>query len=379
MSVNLVGKIVLGTVALLLAAAPGASAAARTVPHGFFGVHWTPELAAVASEAQEYQWDLMAESGVESLRVDFTWIAAQPQRDQPIDFRRFDGLVRRAALRDVELLPVVTDAPRWARAYRSRFKSPPRNPATFARFIGALVERYGSSGTFWTEHPELPKRPVRDWQVWNEPHLRSYWNAPAKSKWAHPGGYGRMLRAAHRAVKAKDRNARVVLAGITQRAWEELDEMYARGGIKGHFDVAALQIFPQSVRRAVLATRLFRQTLRRRGDGRKPIYLTEISWPASKGKTRRIRYLAHETPRSMGIKLAQAYDALARKRRALGLARVYWYTWASPYGRGGSVFNYSGLQAYRDGEWKAQPALGTFQRKARQLQGCQKTTQGICE
>ena len=49
-----------------------------------------------------------------------------------------------------------------------------------------------------------------------------------------------------------------------------------------------------------------------------------------------------------------------------------------PYGRGGSVFNYSGLQAYRNGEWTAQPALGAFQRKARQLEGCQKNAQGAC-
>jgi hypothetical protein len=379
MSVSIVNKVALAAVALLLAAVPAASAAPRSVPHGFFGVHWTPELTAVASDAQDYQWDLMAESGVESVRADFTWIAAQPLRNRPIDFSRFDGLVRRAALRNIELLPVVNDAPRWARAYRSRFKSPPRDPATYARYLGALVGRYGSNGTFWTEHPELPKRPVRDWQVWNEPHLRLYWNAPDKSKWGHPGGYGRLLRAAYKAVKAEDRRARVVLAGLTQRAWEELDEMYARGGIKRYFDVAALQIFPQTVRRSVLATKLFRQTLRRRGDRGKPIYLTEISWPASKGRTRRIRYLAHETPRSMAIKLARAYGALAKNSRALGLARVYWYTWASPYGRGGSVFNYSGLQAYRNGEWTAQPALGAFQRKARQLQGCQKNAQGACK
>ncbi len=360
-------------------AAPAASAAPRSVPHGFFGVHWTPELTAVASDAQDYQWDLMASSGVESVRADFTWIAAQPRRNAPTDFSRTDGLVRRAALHSIDLLPVVTDAPRWARAYRSRFKSPPRDPGTLASYVGALVDRYGSKGTFWTEHPELPKRPVRDWQIWNEPHLRLYWNAPANSKWGHPGGYGRLLQAAYRAVKSRDRNARVVLAGITQRAWEELDEMYARGGIKGNFDVAALQIFPQTVRRSVLATRLFRQALRRRGDGGKPIFLTELSWPASKGKTRRIRYLAHETPRSMAFKLARAYDSLAQKRRALGLERVYWYTWASPYGRGGSVFNYSGLQAFRNGEWTAQPALGAFQRKARQLQGCEKNAQGTCK
>ncbi len=375
----MLNKVVLAVLAALLVAVPAALAAPRSVPQGFFGVHMTPFFTAVADDAQDYQWDLMASSGVESVRADFTWITAQPRRGRPIDFSKTDGLVRRSALRGIDLLPVVTDAPRWARAYRSRFKSPPRDPATFARYLGALVDRYGSKGTFWTANPDLPKRPVRDWQIWNEPHLRLYWNAPVNSRWGHPGGYGRLLQASYRAVKSRDPGARVVLAGITQRAWEELDEMYARGGIKGNFDVAALQIFPQTVKRSVLATKLFRRALKRRGDGGKPIYLTEISWPASKGKTRRIRYLAHETPRSMAFKLARAYDTLAKQRRSLGLARVYWFTWASSYGRGGSVFNYSGLQAFRDGQWTAQPALGAFQRKARQLQGCVKTVLGICE
>jgi hypothetical protein len=180
-------------------------------------------------------------------------------------------------------------------------------------------------------------------------------------------------------VKTRDRRGRVVLAGITQRASEELDEMYERGGIKGFFDVAALQIFPRSVKRSVEATKLFRQTLRRNRDGRAPIYLTELSWPASRGRTRKVRYLPHETKRGMAIKLAQAYGALAQRRGALGLARVYWYTWASAYGRGGSVFNYSGLTAFDDGVFVAQPALGAFGRKARQLQGCAKTARGACK
>ena len=81
----------------------------------------------------------------------------------------------------------------------------------------------------------------------------------------------------------------------------------------------------------------------------------------------------------MASKLATAYRALAARRRALNVGEVYWYTWASPYGRGGSVFNYAGLVAQRGSEFVAQPALGAFQRIARRLQGCSKTALGSCE
>jgi hypothetical protein len=371
-----VRALLLALLVTLVAAAP--AGAARSVPHGFMGMHWSYEAASLPADVQDFQWDLMAASGVESVRTDVSWADTQAERGQPVDFTRTDALVRRAVLRNIELLPVLHETPRWARAFPRRVKSPPRRNSDYASYLAALVERYGPNGSFWVANPALPKRPLRQWQIWNEPHLRPYWNAPARSRWAYPAGYGRLLRSAYRAIKIRDRGAKVVLAGITQRAWEEIDELYALGRIKGAFDVAALQIFPQTVRRSVLATKLFRQALNSRGDRRKPIYLTEISWPASRGRTPRIKYLAHETSRSMAVKLANAYSALARNHRALRLQRVYWFTWATPYGRGGSVFNYAGLQQYRHGEFKAQPALGAFQRVARKLEGCEKDSTGNC-
>jgi hypothetical protein len=366
----------LAVLVLLVAAAP--AGAARSVPFGFVGMHWSYEAAALPTDVQDYQWDLMAASGVESVRTDFNWEHSQVSRGQQVDFTHTDSIVRRAALHNIELLPVVNETPRWARAYKRRVKSPPRRNSHYASYVAALVERYGLSGSFWADNPTLPKRPLRQWQIWNEPHLRSYWNAPTRSRWGYPAGYGRLLRSAYRAIKVRDPGAKVVLAGITQRAWEEIDELYALGRIKGAFDVAALQIFPQTVRRSVLATRLFRQALAAHGDRRKPIYLTELSWPASKGRTPRVKYLAHETSRSMASKLATAYGRLARNHRALRLQRVYWFTWATRYGRGGSVFNYSGLQQYRNGAFEAQPALGAFQRVARKLEGCKKDSTGNC-
>jgi hypothetical protein len=321
----------------------------------------------------------MASSGVETVRTVFDWGEAQPRgRGSEFRFGRTDGIVRRAALRNVDLLPVVFYAPKWARAYRNRFTSPPKSRSDYVTYLAALVERYGPEGTFWSEHPELPVRPVREWQIWNEPHLPAYWDAPEDGPYGYARAYPLLLRASYNIVKSLDPGAKIVMAGITQRAWEEIEVLYQRG-IKGYFDVAALQIFPQTIRRAVKATRFFRDALRRRGDGRKPIYLTEITWPASKGKTEGIKYQRQETPRGMATKLSQMYSAMAARRSALGVGKVFWYTWASPYGRGGSIFNYAGLQRYDDGGFVAQPALGAYQRSARRFQGCQKTATGVCE
>jgi len=362
----------------LLVSVPGASAQ-RSVPQGFFGVMYDHGIEKASDGVQDEQWDLMASSGVETVRTVFDWADAQPGgRGTAFDFERTDGIVRRAALRNQDVLPIVFYAPPWARAYRNRFTSPPKNRSDYVTYLAALVERYGPDGTFWTDHPELPKHPLREWQIWNEPHLPAYWDAPEKGPYGYARSYPLLLRSSYNIVKSLDPGAEIVLAGITQRAWEEIEILYQHG-IKPYFDVAALQIFPQTVKRAVKATRFFRDAMKTRRDGRKPIYLTEITWPASKGRTEGIKYQRQETPRGMATKLSQMYRAMVVRRRALGVGKVFWYTWSSPYGRGGSIFNYAGLQRFSEGRFTAQPALSAYQRAARRYQGCTKTVTGLCQ
>jgi hypothetical protein len=369
---------VTAALAALLVAVPAASGQ-RSVPQGFFGVMYDHGIEKASDADQDEQWDLMASSGVETVRTVFNWADAQPGgRGTEFKFEATDGVVRRAALRNQDVLPIVFYAPPWARAYRRRFTSPPKNRSDYVTYLAALVERYGPEGTFWTDHPELPKHPLRQWQIWNEPHLPAYWDAPENGPYGYVRNYPLLLRSSYNIVKTLDPGAKIVLAGITQRAWEEIELLYQHA-IKPYFDVAALQIFPQTVKRAVKATRFFRDAMKRRGDGRKPIYLTEITWPASKGKTQGIKYQRQETPRGMATKLSQMYSAMILRRRALGVGKVFWYTWSSPYGRGGSIFNYAGLQRYSQGDFTPQPALGAYQRSARRYQGCTKTVTGVCQ
>jgi hypothetical protein len=369
--------LVLAALAALLVAAPAAMA--RTVPQGFFGVMYDHGIEKGPDAQQDQAWDRMAASGVETVRTVFDWGEAQPSgRGSEFDFARTDGVVRRAALRNIDVLPVVFYAPRWARAYRNRFTSPPKSRSDYVTYLAALVERYGPDGTFWTDHPELPKHPLREWQIWNEPHLPAYWDAPEKGPYGYAKAYPLLLRASYNIVKSLDPGAKIVMAGITQRAWEEIEVLYQHG-IKRYFDVAALQIFPQTVRRAVKATALYRDAMNARGDRRKPIYLTEITWPASKGKTDPIRYQAQDTPHGMATKLGQMYAKMVGRRRQLGVGKVFWYTWSSPYGRGGSNFHYTGLVRYDENGFADQPALRSYQRSARRFEGCTKTIFGVCQ
>ena len=265
--------------AVLLALAFPAAAAARDVPQGFYGVVYDGAATQASPAVQDAQFAQMARAGVESVRAVFSWAAAQPAQGGPFDFTASDELVALAARHGMSLLPIVIYTPQWARVYPGRAASPPADPSAYAQYLAALAARYGSAGTFWADHPELPRRPLLYWQIWNEPHLTLYWDAP---DWQN--GYGALLRAAHAALRQADPRSRVVLAGLTGTSWDALESLYERGGVRGQFDVAALQTYTGTAAHLLLAVQLIRGVLARHGAARMPLWLTEMGWPAAKGR-----------------------------------------------------------------------------------------------
>ena len=334
---------------------------AQAAPKRFFGVVYDREVSVAGAATQDAQFALMRRNGVRTVRNVFSWAAAQPVAGPPPDFAATDALVARAARNDIEILPIVMYAPAWARIDPSNDASSPRSVDDYVAFLDALVARYGPKGSFWAEHSDVPKRPLRTWQVWNEPQLRYQW---AEKDWE--SGYGRLLRAAHDALKKDDPGCKVVLAGATNFAWDALDSLYAKGNIKGEFDVATLHPYTGSAGRVVTASRLFRAALKRHGDGRKPVWITELTWPASKGRVKPPSGLAAlpTTDKGMATRLTRAYKLLAKTRV---VQRVYWYTWASAYREANGIFDFTGLERFdpATGRFNAKPALRAFRLAAR--------------
>ena len=361
-----------------LASAPAASAAPREVPRGFQGVMYDGASLDSSSKVRARQFDLMARSGVESLRVVFIWEAMQPERGAQFDFSRTDEIVRLSSQRGITVLPVMLIAPPWARVYRDRLLSPPVT-GPYLKYLQASIRRYGSKGTFWRENPRVRRRPLRDWQIWNEPNIRAFWDVrKSHPRYGYPGGYANLLRAANRTIKATDRSARTVMGGLVGPSWVELRKLY-RAGARRSFDVMALHIYAQTERRVLGAVRRVRAELDAAGDTQKPIFLTETAFPASRGRAKAIRGQRQESPASMAKSVTTLFSLLARTRAPLRLDRVHWYTWASGYDHRTSNFEYAGLLASPDGErFRPQPALSAFRRTARRLQGCAKNVRGAC-
>jgi hypothetical protein len=254
----------------------------------------------------------------------------------------------------------------WAARRQGDTTSPPRNQATFRRFLAALVARYGPRGSLWAERPELPRIPIREWQIWNEPNITRYWST---QPFARP--FVRLLRTAHRALHAADRGATVVLAGLPNVSWEALRSIYRAGG-RGSFDAIALHPYTGTPSLVMRLVRSARRVMSEYGDRRLPIWVTELSWPAGRDKLPRptgFNVTEAQQPRLLSKTLRLLFAARKRQR----IERVFWYTWLSTEA-GHSAFDWSGLRRLRAGSTVDAPALATFRRWARRLQGCAKTT-----
>lgn len=306
---------------------------------------------------------LMADSGVTTIRAPFYWWRAQPRRGEPPRFRDTDWVVAAAARERISVLPVVLGTPAWAARRRNDPASPPAGTASYAAFLRALIGRYGPRGSFWEEHGDLPKVPLRDWQIWNEPDRPKYW-----SDQPYAPGYVRLARAARDAIKRGDPGARVVMAGFAERSWDSLAELYRAGG-RGAFDAAAIHPYTFEPRGVLRIVELARAAMRRARDGATPLWLTEVTW--SSGQTPgRPRFPFETTEPDQAARLSRALPLLIRNRRRLGIDRIYWEKWLSTERDHSDPFNFSGLRGLRpNGSVRSKPALAAYRRVALRVRG----------
>lgn len=357
------------------------------VPPGFVGVVLGSPLFPNVDPTNylDQQLNLMVSSGVQSIRVPVDWSGVQPYRrmsqvpqDQrylfvqaggvPTNFSLIDQLVAEAARRGMTLMPMVIDAPRWDALKHTTggVVSIPRLDGPYARFLAALVRRYGPQGTFWQS--TAPKLPVRMWQIWNEPNLAPFWPTQPFAK-----RYVTLLKAAHDAIKSVDPGAKIILAGLPNYSWRSLQKIYAIPGARRLFDVVAVHPYTKLPQGVIAILSFVRQVMNRAGDSRKPIVADEVSWPSSLGKTtHNVGYDFATTEAGQARNISQLLPLLGKYRTSLHLMGFYWYTWASTERVNGLAFDFAGLLKYIPANFQfvVKPSLKAFTNAALALEGC---------
>ncbi len=317
----------------------GFSTSAQAVPAKFWGV--VPQI-----EPNFEQLQRLHRGGVDSVRIPIGWDSDQPLRNGPIDWSGVDSRVENITLAGMEVLPFVSGAPTWAvpqvwvPGSHQSIKAPRNLPASgaaiagWSAFVRAAVERYGPGGSFWAEHPTLPQRPIRNWQIWNEENFKYFVARP------NPAEYGKLVRASSTAIKAVDPGAQVVLGGMFARpgdaikkvkppqayfATDFLERMYqTTPGIKSKFNGVALHPYTSEYRELAPEIEAFRRVLTRNHDSGKGLWITEMGWSSEPLDPLGDSFA--KGPKGQAKQLRGAFTLLERNQVKWHLQRVYWFS-----------------------------------------------------
>jgi polysaccharide biosynthesis protein PslG len=145
--------------------------------------------------------------GVHWVREDFPWNSIEPSRGS-FNWSMGDNLMTAAANSQSEVLAIIDYSASWASNCGGNTRCPPSSANDFANFAVAVLERYGTGGSFWASHPALRASPVTAIEVWNEPF--GYWD------WApnpDPAAYARLARTTALAVHAYRPSVTVLASG----------------------------------------------------------------------------------------------------------------------------------------------------------------------
>jgi polysaccharide biosynthesis protein PslG len=253
-----------------------------------------PEESRTLAEARE---DLQRtrESGGAVLRIAFGWDAMEPEPGA-YDWSFWDDFVRMAVDEfGIRLIPYICYTPAWAASEAGDdifWRSPPRDPAAFERFMAAISARYA--------------RWIDSWELWNEPDNPAYWTGDVEQ-------FAELVRAGTQGVRRGDPSAKIVLGGV---AWnlEFVRELFAEHDIAPLVDIVnvhsyfetwhehAIEQLPQYLDDAA-------EIIREHGE-QEPLWMAEVGYSSQAtipnvSEVYRAHYPSEHTPSYQASALAR--------------------------------------------------------------------------
>jgi polysaccharide biosynthesis protein PslG len=311
-------------VAALMPAA--AVASPPEVPRGFIGI--SPQ---GITDGPDYA--LMQLAGIESVRLPLGWASIEPDvasLNAP-DWSPFDVQVERAAQHGMRIFPFFWGTPEWVSPYPS---AEPVESAwqryAWTRFLGEAVRRYGPRGEFWKENPDLPRMPIREWELWNEENIVTFSHRP------NPVRFAELVRLSGRVLHRVDPGSKLILGGFFGRplqvppnvpSGDFLSRLYRARRVKPFFDGVALH--PYVAQAGAMRPQIvnLRRIMRLHNDAETPLYVTELGWGSDSFESRWER-----GPYGQARELDRAFAMLAANRLRWNVGGVWWFSWVDAFG-----------------------------------------------
>lgn len=306
----------------LLALSPGAAGSLTVPSRGFIGI--SPQ-----GPTDSADYELMQLAGIESVRLPMNWASTEPQASdigEP-DWSDFDNQVAHAAEHGMAVFPFLWGTPEWVALH------PGAEPVesewqrrAWSRFLRSAVERYGPGGEFWLENPDLPRLPIRRWEIWNEENIVTFSHRP------DPRRFAELIRISGRLLHRVDPGSEVIVGGFFGRPLQTppnvqsgdfLSRLYRSGRVKRFFDGVALHpyVADAAAMRAEIVN--LRRVMRVHHDAATPLYVTELGWGSASFESRWER-----GPLGQARELDRAFAMLTYNRRRWQIGGVWWFSWA---------------------------------------------------
>ncbi|HYP42323.1 MAG TPA: endo-1,4-beta-xylanase [Chloroflexia bacterium] len=228
----------------------------------------------------EREFRMLREMGGTWATEFFPWTYIQPSDRNRFDWTHADLVVDAAQAAGVTLLARVDGVPSWARPEGTTWRYlDQKHYQDYGDFIHAFVSRY--------------KGRVSHYIIWNEPNTSAEWGQRPPD----PQGYAELLQVAYRRAKEADPDCIVLLAGLAPNLEREgspnamndltyLERLYDAGAAR-YFDAVAVHSYgltsspdePADPRKINFArAEEIRRIMVERGDGEKPVFITEGGW-----------------------------------------------------------------------------------------------------
>jgi hypothetical protein len=273
---------------IVAATATTASAVKKAIlpvtPNSFVGVVSDETFASIGSGGGSAYLNSIRKAGVGLLRQKFDWdFLTFGNGATNINWSYLDRFMTAMAQEGITVMPVLFDPPSamttapGSGALRGNY--PPRDLGAIGDFGAMLAQHYGTNGSFWNEHPQLPRRPITAWQIWNEPSLPVYWQPRPNA-----AAYVQMLRLASQKIKAVDPNAEIITAGLPDSRIKGsipllryIKQMY-RAGAAGAFDTLAVNGYAPTGRGVLRLVTHIRKVVNSYGGRTTALRISEFGW-----------------------------------------------------------------------------------------------------
>jgi hypothetical protein len=341
-------------VAVPIAGVPAPAEARSLPPADFYGVvTQTPTL-----EQREVR--RMRRGRVGAVRFVLPWNRVE-RLPGVFDWSSIDAQVLEISRAGARPIPFVFGRPTWLGETRAPPLGWPGVELGWQRFLRELVNRYGPGGSFHRSHPGL--EPIRAWQVWNEPNLPAFWGFEQPDA----ADYVSLLELSAAAIRSVDRDAEIILAGLSPapkgipppKYLRSIYRVYERRGVEPDFDQIALHPYAMRVRNSGEQARRFQQAAKQESGRKPPLLISEIGWGSA-----RSRHPVGGTPRSQAKRLRRVFRMFRNNRGPWRISGVLWYAWRDVEPNH-SVCDFCPYVGLFDSSGRSKPAWRMFKRTAR--------------